>query len=216
VAEVLAVCTVHALLPDRGVGVTAIDKRPVAKPLRVRKLGLHGDVQADRKWHGGEDQAVYAYAQEDADWFAADLGREVPPGLFGENLRTRGIDVSGAVVGERWRVGEKVLLEVTSPRNPCGTFERRMGLKGWQVRFTERGAPGTYFRVIRAGDVQAGDAIEVVDRPAHGVTIGGWFRRQDPDDGQALLDAHAAGAIRLQPDLQRHVERSLAAAARAR
>lgn len=215
-AEVVAVCTVHALLHDRSIGVTAIDKRPVGKPVRVRPLGVHGDLQADRKHHGGEDQAVYAYAQEDAEAFAAELGREIPPGLFGENLRTRGIDVSGAVIGERWRVGERLLLEVTSPRTPCGTFERRMGIRGWAARFAEHGAPGTYFRVVRAGDVRAGDPIEVVDRPAHGVTIGGWFQRQDPDDAQALLDAHAAGAIRLQPALRRGVEKAVAVAVRAR
>jgi MOSC domain-containing protein YiiM len=201
---------VHDLLPDRGIGVTAIDKRPVQKPLRVRKLGLHGDVQADRKWHGGEDQAVYAYAQEDADWFADDLGRDIPPGLFGENLRTAGVDVSGAVIGERWRIGEQVVLEVTSPRTPCGVFERRMGTKGWQRRFTEHGAPGAYFRVVRTGDVHAGDPVEVLSRPAHGVTIGGWFVRHDPADARALLDAEAAGEVRLQSDVHRYIERALA------
>ena len=209
-AEVLALCAVHQLLPDRGIGVTAIDKRPVQRALRVRPLGLHGDVQADRKHHGGEDQAVYAYAQEDADWFAADLGREIPPGLFGENLRTTGVDVSGAVIGERWRVGDKVVLEVTSPRQPCGTFERRMGLPGWVERFERRGAPGAYFRVIRSGDVRAGDPIEVVDRPAHGVTIGRWFARHDPGDAQALLDGEAAGEVRLQPDVRRYIDKALA------
>lgn len=212
-AEVLAVCTVHELLPDRGVGVTAIDTRPVGKALRVRKLGVHGDVQADRRHHGGEDQAVYAYAQEDADWFESELGRAIPPGLFGENLRTAGVDVSGAVIGERWLVGGRTLLEVTSPRNPCGTFARRMGMPDWVRRFADHGAPGTYFRVVRSGDVRAGDEIEVVDRPEHGVTIGGWFRRADPDDAQALVDAHAAGAIRLQPGLLRHVEKALGDAA---
>jgi MOSC domain-containing protein YiiM len=213
VAEVVAVCTVHQLLPDRGgIGTTAIDKRPVDRPLRVRRLGLHGDVQADRKYHGGDDQAVYAYAEEDAEAFARDLDRPIPPGLFGENLRTRGIDVSGAVVGERWRVGERVVLEVTSPRIPCGVFERRMGVKGWQRRFTERGAPGTYFRVVRAGDVQAGDAIEVVDRPDHGVTIGGWFARRDPDDARTLLAADAGGSVRLQDDLRQQLEKAVAKA----
>ncbi|WP_375389528.1 MOSC domain-containing protein [uncultured Amnibacterium sp.] len=211
-AEIVAVCTVHALLPDRSIGVTAIDKRPVGKPLRVRKLGVHGDLQADRKWHGGADQAVYAYAEEDADWFARDLGREIPPGLFGENLRTRGIDVSAAVIGERWRIGERTVLEVTSPRNPCGTFERRMGVKGWVRRFGEHGAPGLYFRVVTAGDVQAGDAIEVLTRPDHGVTIGGWFVREDPGDASALLAANASGAIRLQAELRTHVEKVLARA----
>lgn len=208
-AEVLAVCTLHALLPDPGLGVTGIDKRPVERPLRVRRFGVHGDVQVNRKSHGGEDQAVYAYAQEDADRFAVELGREIPPGLFGENLRTRGVDVSGAVIGERWRVGERTLLEVTSPRNPCATFERRMGLKGWVGRFRAAGAPGTYFRVIRVGDLRAGDPIEVVDRPSHGVTIGGWFRHHDADDAQALLDAHLRGAIRLQANLLSDAERAL-------
>jgi len=213
VAELAAVCVVHQLLPDRGgIGTTAIDKRPTDEPVRIRKLGLHGDVQADRKYHGGEDQAVYAYAQEDADWFASDLGREVPPGLFGENLRTAGVDVSGTVIGERWLVGGTVVLEATSPRNPCGTFERRMGVKGWVQRFEAHGAPGSYFRVVRAGDVRASDAIEVVERPDHGVTIGGWFSAADPQDAQALRDADAAGAIRLQPDLLRHVDKALAAA----
>ena len=211
-SEVLAVCTVHALLPDRGIGVTAIDKRPAAKPLRVRALGIHGDVQADRQHHGGEDQAVYAYAQEDADWFAADLGREIPPGLFGENLRTAGVAVTDAVIGERWRVGARAVLEVTSPRQPCGTFERRMRVPGWVQRFERRGAPGAYFRVVRAGDVQAGDPVEVVDRPAHGVTIGRWFAHHDPQDAQALLDAEAVGAVRLQPDVRRYVDRALAGA----
>ncbi len=208
--EVLAVCTVHALLPDRGIGVTAIDKRAADRPLRVRALGLHGDVQADRQHHGGEDQAVYAYAQEDADWFAADLGRDVPPGLFGENLRTSGVQVTDAVIGERWRVGAKAVLEATSPRQPCGTFERRMRVRGWAQRFAAHGAPGAYFRVVRTGDLQAGDEVEVVDRPAHGVTIGRWFSHRAPDDAQALLDAEAAGAVRLQPDLRRHVEAALA------
>jgi MOSC domain-containing protein YiiM len=116
-STVIAVCRVDRLLPDSGViGVTAIDKRPVDGPVRVRPLGLHADVQADRKHHGGEDQAVYAYADEDAEHFAAMLDRPVPPGLFGENLRTSGVEVTGAVIGERRRVGETLLLEVTIPR----------------------------------------------------------------------------------------------------
>ncbi len=176
----------------------------------MRKLGIHGDVQADRKWHGGEDQAVYAYAQEDADWFATEFDRAIPPGMFGENLRTSGVDVSGAVIGERWRIGEKAVLEVTSPRIPCCTFERRMGVKGWVKRFEDHGAPGTYFRVVRSGDVRAGDPVEIVERPDHGVTIGGWFSRSSPEDAQALIDAHTAGTIRLQPDLRRHADKALA------
>jgi MOSC domain-containing protein YiiM len=212
--RVLAVCRVHALLPDPGEGVTAIDKRPTDAPVRVRDLGLHGDVQVNRRNHGGVDQAVYAYAQEDADWFAGELGRDVPPGLFGENLRTAGVDVSGAVIGEHWRVGEKVLLEVTAPRTPCGTFERRMGIPGWQDRFAEHGAPGAYFRVIRAGDVAAGDPIEVLDVPVHGVTVAGWFSRQDPADAQRLLEAADEGLLRLHEGLRQRIDRALSRSAR--
>jgi MOSC domain-containing protein YiiM len=209
--RLVAVCRVHGLLADRGNGVTAIDKRPVASAVRVRALGLFGDVQADRLHHGGEDAAIYAYADEDADRFVRELGRDIPAGLFGENFRTSGMDVSGAVIGERWQVGSRVLLEVTAPRTPCGTFERRMGMRGWIGRFTAMGAPGAYFRVIRAGDVRAGDPISVVSRPSHGVTIGGWFTAKAPEDARTLFDADATGDIRLSDDLRRHAAKALSA-----
>ncbi|KTR10910.1 MOSC domain-containing protein [Curtobacterium luteum] len=187
---VTAVCRVERLLPDSGtIGVTAIDKRPVEGPVRVRPLGLYADVQADRKHHGGEDQAVYAYADEDAAYFADVLGREVPPGLFGENLRTSGVDVDGAVTGERWHVGSSLVLEVTIPRIPCGTFARRMRVDGWVRRFTEEGRPGAYFRVVKSGPVQAGDVVEVRDRPDHGVTIGELFAGISAERARAVLDA---------------------------
>ncbi len=187
---VTAVCRVERLLPDSGtIGVTAIDKRPVEGPVRVRPLGLRADVQADRKHHGGTDQAVYAYADEDAAYFADQLARDVPPGLFGENLRTSGVDVTGAVTGERWHVGESLVLEVTIPRIPCGTFARRMRVDRWVRRFTEEGRPGAYLRVVRSGNVSAGDAVEVRDRPAHGVTIGELFAGITADRARAVLDA---------------------------
>jgi MOSC domain-containing protein YiiM len=187
---VTAVCRVDRLLPDSGtIGVTAIDKRPVEGPVRVRPLGLHADVQADRKHHGGEDQAVYAYADEDADWFATALDRPIEPGLFGENLRVSGIDVTRAVVGERWRVGATLVLEVTLPRIPCGTFARRMRIDKWVKRFTEEGRPGAYLRVVKSGPVAAGDRIEVVDRPDHGVTIGEVFTGLEPDRASVLLQS---------------------------
>jgi MOSC domain-containing protein YiiM len=205
-STVIAVCRVDRLLPDSGViGVTAIDKRPVDGPVRVRPLGLHADVQADRKHHGGEDQAVYAYADEDAEHFAAMLDRPVPPGLFGENLRTSGVEVTGAVIGERWRVGETLLLEVTIPRIPCGTFARRMGVAGWVKRFAEEGRPGAYLRVLKSGPVAAGDSITVVDRPAHGVTIGDVFAGLTPEQAQALLDVDRPVA----PKVEREARKAL-------
>lgn len=173
-SRVLAVCVVHQLIADRGsVGTTAIDKRPVEGAVKVGRLGLYADVQADRKHHGGEEQAVYAYAQEDADWWAAQLDREIPYGtLFGENLRTGGIDVSDVRVGEQWRVGG-VVLEATRPRNPCMTFARRMGLEreGWVKRFADARRLGTYFRVIQTGTLTAGDEIERVHVPTGAPTV---------------------------------------------
>lgn len=204
---VTAVCRVDRLLPDSGtIGVTAIDKRPVAGKVRVRPLGLYADVQADRKHHGGEDQAVYAYADEDADYFAASLGREIPPGLFGENLRTTGVDVTGAVTGERWRIGETLELEVTIPRIPCGTFARRMGVDKWVRRFTEEGRPGAYLRVVKSGPVAAGDPVVVTHRPAHGVTIGEVFAGLTPDRARAVLES----GERLAPKVVRDVSKALA------
>jgi MOSC domain-containing protein YiiM len=169
--RLLAVCVVSRLHDDAGtVGTTAIDKRPVEGAVKVGRLGLYADVQADRKHHGGEDQAVYVYAAEDADWWAEQLQRDIPPGLFGENLRVAGLDVSTARVGERWRIGEgadAVVLEVTSARTPCMTFARWMGEEsnGWVRRFSEARRLGSYFRVVTTGRVRAGDPIEVIPAP---------------------------------------------------
>ncbi|NQD87650.1 MOSC domain-containing protein [Paenarthrobacter sp. CM16] len=200
-ASLLAVCRVHQLLPDSGnVGVTAMDKRPVDGPVKVHKLGLHGDVQANRVDHGGEDQALYAYSQADADFWAAELHREVPAGLFGENLRVSGIDTTGAVIGERWKIGLDVEVEVTSPRVPCATFQRVLEEPQWVKRFTQAGRVGTYLRVIRTGTISAGDHIHRTFVPRHGVTVGQWFSEPTPELVQILLDAEADGEIRLQED----------------
>jgi MOSC domain-containing protein YiiM len=163
------------------VGETGIDKRPVSGRVEVRAPGAHGsgivgDDVCDRRHHGGEDQAVYAYAREDLDEWAAELGRELANGVFGENLTTQGIDVTGALIGERWRVGGEVVLEVCVPRIPCRTFASWLGERGWVERFTARAVPGAYLRVVEPGSIGAGDPITVVDRPDHDVTIGLVFR----------------------------------------
>lgn len=174
-ARLLAVCAVRQLHPDTGtIGVTAIDKQPLESAVRIGPYGVRSDVQANRKYHGGLDQAVYAYAQEDAEYWAAELGREIPAGFFGENLRTEGIDVNAALVGERWQVGERLILEVTSPRTPCATFARWLGApheRGWVKRFAAARRPGPYLRVVRAGQVQAGDEIVVLSRPEGAPTV---------------------------------------------
>ena len=162
-------------VPDRKPVRTGIDKRPVAGRVAVHPLGLDGDVQVNRKHHGGEGQAVYAYAQEDADFWIAELGRELPAGRFGENLRTSGLDLRNAVLGDRWQVGT-ALLEVTAWRIPCANFARFWGVPDLVKRFAAHGATGAYLRVLQVGEIGAGDAVEIVHRPDHGITVETAFR----------------------------------------
>lgn len=173
--SLLAVCAVHSLHPDSGsVGVTAIDKRALEGAVRVGPLGVRSDVQASRKHHGGRDKAVYAYAQDDAEFWERELGRDLPPGWFGENLRLDGIDVNGARIGEVWRIGDTVEVEVTMPRTPCATFARWVGgsaARGWVKRFSDEGRLGAYLRVRRAGEVRAGDAVDVLSSPTEAPTV---------------------------------------------
>jgi MOSC domain-containing protein YiiM len=134
----------------------------------------------NRKFHGGEGQALYAYAEEDAAHWAGQLDRALPAGRFGENLRTTGLDLTGAEIGERWRAGT-TLLEVTAPRTPCAKFQAHWGVPRLIKRFTAHGASGAYLRVLEPGDLGAGDAVEVVSRPGHGITLGLAFRALTTD-----------------------------------
>ena len=166
--------------------ITGIDKVPVTHAVMVRApgpmhgglgSGLVGDTIGNPKLHGGDDQAVYAYAREDLDHWEAQLQRTLSDGIFGENLTTSGIDVTGARIGERWRVGtDGLVLEVSAPRTPCRTFVAFLGLNHWIKTFTQAAKPGAYFRVISPGTVRAGDAIAIDYRPDHDVTIGLAFR----------------------------------------
>ena len=149
---------------------SAIGKEPVDGRVRVEGVNVAGDEQADRRVHGGPDKAVYAYAREDTAWWESELGRELGPGAFGENLTVEGVDVSGALIGERWRLGT-VELEVCQPRFPCFKLGLRFGDPQMLKRFTRAERPGAYLRIVREGEIGAGDPIEVTDRPDHGVTI---------------------------------------------
>ncbi|MGQ0630731.1 MAG: MOSC domain-containing protein [Sporichthyaceae bacterium] len=175
--------------PHAGLGRTAFDKRPVHARVRAHPLGLDGDEQANRRHHGGLDQAVYAFAREDLDRWHHELGRELPDGAFGENLTTVGIDLNDVVIGERWAVGEAE-FEVSCPRVPCRTFARVLGEPRWIKRFTAQGRSGAYLRVLGEGTVGAGDEIRVLARPTHGVTAGETFRAMllEPELLPRLLD----------------------------
>jgi MOSC domain-containing protein YiiM len=178
-AVLVAVNVVHEVIrgPTRW---TAIDKRPVGGAVQVGELGLVGDRQCDTRYHGGVDKALYAYAVEDAEWWGAELGREIPPGLFGENLTTSGLDITGAVIGEQWRIGgatNGILVEVRSARTPCGNLSGRMGIHRFHHRFAKTGRVGAYLKVLETGSVRAGNRIVVVHRPTDGPTVGETARR---------------------------------------
>lgn len=180
---------------------SGIQKRPVDRievrdpgPKRVGLgSGVVGDAIGNKKFHGGESQAVYAFAREELDWWERELGRELPDGAaFGENVTTTGLEVDDALVGERWRVGT-ALLEVCRPRTPCATFAAHMGELRWMKRFAARERVGAYLAVVEAGVIEPGDPIEVVERPDHDVTVPMLFRAVmgDRDLGRHILDAEA-------------------------
>jgi MOSC domain-containing protein YiiM len=150
---------------------TAIDKRPVPGPVDVGRLGLAGDEQIDKPDHGGYEQALYAYAREDLDWWVEQLGRELPGGSFGENITTAGLDITGALIGEVWQLGSAV-VQVTSPRIPCVVFAGWLDERQWVKRFADAQRPGAYLRVLTEGRVGPGDPVAVLSQPAERVTIG--------------------------------------------
>lgn len=202
--RLLTVNVVEKLIPGpKETGFTAIDKRPQPGRVRVGELGLAGDRVCDTKNHGGTDLALYAYAEEDANWWAGELNREIPTGLFGENLRTEGLDITGALLGEVWRIGDEVEVMVRAPRIPCITFQHRMQIPRWVKWFHQAGCPGAYLKVLRTGTVGAGDPIEVLNRPNHEVTIGVMFAAQDSAKMRRMLDSD----VELMDELRATAER---------
>ncbi|GHA79664.1 sulfurase [Streptomyces clavifer] len=198
-------------------GLTGIDKRPADGPVRVTDpgpkgiggSGLAGDSVCDLRHHGGSDQAVYAFAREELDSWEKELGRPLPNGSFGENLTTSGISVSHARIGERWRVGDELVLEVTAGRIPCRTFAGHLDERGWVKRFTREAATGAYLRVIEPGTIRAGDPVEIVHRPDHEVTAALQFRAVTTE--RDLLPRLLAAGSALHPEALRKAREYVAA-----
>ena len=176
--------------PDKNVESTGIDKRPVESPVEVRDpgpkvtglgSGVVGDFIGDNSNHGGTDQALYAFAREDLDDWQRRLDRDLSNGFFGENLTTRGLDLGGARMGEQWRIGATVVVQVTGPRIPCSTFRGWVGEAGWLKTFTQVARPGAYLRILVPGTIRGGDPIEVMHRPDHDVTVSLTYRAMMTD-----------------------------------
>jgi MOSC domain-containing protein YiiM len=171
-----------AAYTDAAGGKTGIGKRPVPGPVRIvapgpaGASGVTGDDVCDLRFHGGNDRAAYAFAREDLDAWERELGRPLGNGSFGENLTTCGYDINDALIGERWRIGSGLVVEVTGGRIPCRTFAGWLGEKGWVRRFTQAARTGAFLRIIEPGQVRPGDPIDVVHRPGHDVTVALLFR----------------------------------------
>lgn len=195
---------------------TGINKQPTNDDVTVRApgpmdtgdgSGLVGDFVGNRNFHGGDDQAVYAYAREDLDYWQPVVGHDIGNGVFGENLTTSGVDVTNAIIGERWHVGtDGLILEVSAPRIPCRTFAMWLDEQGWVKTFTQAAVPGAYLRVINPGSIRSGDEIVVTDQPQHGVTVKIVFEAltTNPDSLPALLVAEA-----LSDDVKRRARRRI-------
>jgi MOSC domain-containing protein YiiM len=206
----------------KNLAVTGIDKRPVDHRIEVRSpgpktVGLHsgvvGDVIGDIEHHGGDDQAVYAYAREDYDWWAAELGRPLAPGLFGENMTTVGIDLRALELGTVLRIGGGLELRATFGRIPCATFQAWMGERQWVKRFAQVNRTGAYLAVVTPGQAGAGDPIEVVHRPRHGISVAEAFRIYmfEPAARHRLLESDGLPAA-LRKDIEATISRDAAGA----
>lgn len=204
IGVVRAVCVVENLIEDDGVrGVSAIDKRAVQGPVKADRLGLRGDVQADREHHGGPDRALYAYSAAEAFHWSMVLGKPYAPGFFGENLLIGG-PVDDLEIGQQIRIGE-VLAEVTGPRSPCMTFERRVGVAGWVKKFSARNRVGIYLRVIENGSIEAGQRVSSEYVPGHEITCHRWWAHRDKADARTLLKYEQRGRLEIADYLRRRV-----------
>jgi MOSC domain-containing protein YiiM len=172
---------------------SGINKQSVDYRISLAGDGVEGDHVMDTVNHGGPHKAVYAYSREDALWWEGVLGESIAPGRFGENITTTGLDLSSAVIGERWRIGE-ALVEVSQPRIPCRTFSGFWNRPTLVKEFTQAARPGAYLRIIEEGKVGTGDEVAVLDIPQHGVTLAEAFKART---GERELVAKVAMATQL-------------------
>ncbi len=193
-------------------GKTGIHKLPVSVSVQVKANGMADDEISDTRNHGGVDQAVYVYGNSDYAWWSEALGRELPPGTFGENLTITELESARVCIGDRLRLGS-VILEVTAPRIPCVTLAMRMGDPSFVKRFREAERPGLYCRVIQEGYVQSGDSVTLQGYPGDKITAVEIFRDFfEADLDEATLRRHLAApiAVRARAEDEKRLEKRLA------
>ncbi len=196
-------------ISDSRVDQSAIYKQPQGEAVWLGAEGLANDIQIDRRYHGGPDRAICLYALEHYPHWAAKLGKELQYGAFGENFSSTGLLEDEVCIGDSYRVGE-VVVQVSEPRGPCNTLAAR-----WQqpklVRWVQQhGSTGFYFRVLQPGHVRAGDAITLLARPAHGVTVSDVNQAMYRAKSDLGVIEHALTAPELGPDWRQKLDERLA------
>lgn len=184
--------------------ITGIYKTPLQEAVQITALGIKADFIGSPEHHGGPDQALYIYGETDYQWWANELGREMPPGMFGENLTISGLESSAFNVGDYLHIGD-VSLQVTAPRIPCGTFATRMEDPQWVKKFTVAERPGIYVRVIREGLVAVGEEVWVEKYTGETLSLIQMFRdyyRKDKNDEVLRKHLNAPIAIRARDEIE--------------
>jgi MOSC domain-containing protein YiiM len=194
------------------VETTGIYKEPVQGPVEIKPTGIEEDVICDKKNHGGPDQAVYVYGAADYAWWSEELGRQLEPGTFGDNLTISGLESAQFNIGDALHIGE-VTLQVTAPRIPCGTFATRMGDPAWVRKFRRAERPGLYCRVVRAGVLRLSDPVRVERYAGETISILEMYREYyNKHKSEELIQRHlrAPIAIRARADLEKELQQLLA------
>ena len=194
---------------------TGIFKSPTDEPVQINKLGLNGDVIISKKHHGGPDQAVYLYGMADYAWWSNEIGKELGPGTFGDNLTISELESAQFNIGDYLHIGE-VILQVTAPRIPCKTFAARMEDPQWVKKFRHAERPGLYCRVLKEGVVKAGDSVSVEKYSGETISVLQMYREYyDKNKSEETLRRHlnAPIAIRARKDLEAELENLLSAQA---
>jgi MOSC domain-containing protein YiiM len=194
------------------VETTGIYKMPVNEPVEIKSLGIEQDVICDTKNHGGPDQAVYVYGEADYAWWSKELGKELAPGTFGDNLTISELESAQFNIGDYLHIGE-LILQVTSPRIPCGTFATRMDDPQWAKKFREAERPGLYCRVLKEGIVTIGDSVTIEKYTGKTISLVKMYRDYyNKEKSEETLRQHleAPIAVRDREYLQGKLEKLLA------
>ena len=190
---------------------TGIFKLPTEAAVKVTKLGLEGDVIVSKKHHGGPDQALYVYGGADYAWWSQELGKEIAPGTFGENLTISDLESTTFNIGDTLHIGD-VTLQITAPRIPCGTFAARMDDSQWVKRFRYAERPGLYCRVLQEGFVKSGEPVSVERYAGETISILEMYRDfyKSPKTEESLRrQLKAPIAIRARRDIEKDLQKLL-------